>query len=65
LKIHNEKNVEQKESALKDLADTAKKLHITNKVRHETEIKLAEAVEDKKGVNEVLKMNNETMLRKQ
>jgi len=50
---------------LKDLADTAKKLHITNKVRHETEIKLAEAVEDKKGVNEVLKMNNETMLRKQ
>lgn len=47
------------------MKDVAEKLHVTNKVRHETEIKLSEAIEEKKGAGEVLKMNNETLLRKQ
>jgi hypothetical protein len=33
-------------------------------VRHETEIRLAEEVEKGKGQNEILKLNQETMMRK-
>ena len=64
LKIIHEKTNDEKEALMKDLKDTSEKLHVTNKVRHETEIKLAEAIEDKKGANEVVKMNNETLMRK-
>ena len=36
-------------NSVKYLEDTVKKLHLTNKVRHETEIKLAEELEKGKG----------------
>ena len=49
LKIEYEKVREQKNNSNKDLEDTVKKLHLTNKVRHETEIRLEEEVEKGKG----------------
>jgi hypothetical protein len=44
--------------------DTNEKLHTTNKVRHETEVKLAEEIESRKQGDDALKMNNETLSRK-
>ena len=64
LNIEHEKVKDQKTTSLKDLEDTVKKLHLTNKVRHETEIKLVEEIEKGKGQNEILKLNQETMMRK-
>ena len=64
LNIEHEKVKVQKNTSLKDLEDTVKKLHLTNKVRHETEIKLVEEIEKGKGQNEILKLNQETMMRK-
>lgn len=37
---------------------------MTNKVRHETEIKLAEEVDSGKQMKEILKLNNDTLSRK-
>ena len=48
LQIQHAKVSEQKDIAVRDLADTNEKLHVTNKVRHETEIRLAEEVEQGK-----------------
>ena len=45
LEIHNLKVIEQHENCSKDLKDTVEKLHLTNKVRHETEVKLGEEIE--------------------
>lgn len=42
LAIDHQKNKEMLLTAQKDLTDTVSKLHTTNKVRHETEIKLGE-----------------------
>jgi chromosome segregation ATPase len=64
LQIQHAKVAEQKDTATKDLKDTNEKLHVTNKVRHETEIKLAEEVENGKQLKEVLKLNGETLSRK-
>lgn len=64
LTIEYDKVKDQKVNAMKDLEDTVKKLHLTNKVRHETEIKLAEEIEKGKGQNEILKLNQESLLRK-
>jgi len=64
LQIQHAKVAEQKDTATKDLKDTNEKLHVTNKVRHETEIKLAEEVENGKQLKEILKLNNETLSRK-
>ena len=47
--IEHDKIKDQKNTSLKDLEDTVKKLHLTNKVRHETEIKLVEEIEKGKG----------------
>jgi chromosome segregation ATPase len=49
LDIEYDKVKDQKINSNKDLEDTVKKLHLTNKVRHETEIRLAEEVEKAKG----------------
>lgn len=57
LSIEYDKVKDQKNTSSKDLEDTVKKLHLTNKVRHETEIRLAEEVEKGKGQNEILKLN--------
>lgn len=64
LQIQHAKVSEQKDTAVTDLADTTEKLHVTNKVRHETEIKLAEEVENGKQQRDILKLNNETLSRK-
>jgi predicted nucleic acid-binding Zn-ribbon protein len=64
LNIEYEKVKDQKNNSNRDLEDTVQKLHLTNKVRHETEIRLAEEVEKGKGQNEILKLNQETLMRK-
>ena len=58
------KTKEALENAQKDLADTVNKLHSTNKVRHETEIRLGEEVDKTKGLNEVVKLKEEMLQRK-
>lgn len=45
LSISHEKVTEQYEACSKELEDRSEMLHSTNKVRHETEIKLAEEIE--------------------
>jgi hypothetical protein len=50
LKIEHTKNLELYKVASSDLDDTIEKLHLTNKVRHETEIKLGEEIEKTKGL---------------
>jgi hypothetical protein len=46
------------------LADTVQKLHLINKSRHETEIKLAEEIEKTRSLNEVGKVKDEVHQRK-
>jgi hypothetical protein len=46
-------------TAQKDLTDTVSKLHTTNKVRHETEIKLGEQSEKNKSLQELLQLKEE------
>ena len=62
--MNHEKVTDALENATKDLADTSKKLHLTNKVRHETEYKLAEEIEKSKGLQEVIRLKDETLNRK-
>lgn len=64
LKVQYQKEKELLEKARAELADTVKKLHITNKVRHETEIKLGEVHEKMKDQNMVLSMKEEILDRK-
>ena len=45
LKINHAKVEEQYSTCSSDLDDTTEKLHLTNKVRHETEIKLGEEID--------------------
>jgi len=49
---------------MKDLKDVTEKLHSVNKARHDTEIRLSDSKEENKGINDILKLNNEIMLRK-
>ena len=49
------------DQAAADLDDTTEKLHLTNKVRHETEIKLGEEIEKCKGLQEVVKIKEDTL----
>ena len=51
-------------TASKDLTDTVGKLHTTDKVRHETEIKLGEEMERAQGLQEALRLKDEQMARK-
>jgi hypothetical protein len=50
LQIEHAKNLELYNTCSLDLEDTTEKLHATNKVRHETEIKLGEEIEKTKGL---------------
>ena len=61
LKIEHAKNLEMYKVASTDLEDTIEKLHLTNKVRHETEIKLGEEIEKTKGLQDIVKMKEETL----
>lgn len=64
LLIENGKVIEQLETASSDLTDTVEKLHITNKARHENEVKLAEEIDKVRGLVEVVKLKEETVLKK-
>lgn len=64
IKIEHAKNLEQYKVAANDLEDTIEKLHLTNKVRHETEIKLGEEIEKTKGLQDVVKMKEETLIKR-
>ena len=52
LTIQNEKVTQQYDSCKRDLDDAIEKLHITNKARHETEIKLEEEIEKCRNLKE-------------
>ena len=64
LKINHTKVEEQYASATTDLDDTTEKLHLTNKVRHETEIKLGEEIEKCKGLQEIVKVKEDSLGKK-
>lgn len=64
LKINHTKVLEQYQSATTDLDDTTDKLHLTNKVRHETEIKLGEEIEKCKGLQEIVKVKEDSLGKK-
>jgi chromosome segregation ATPase len=64
LKINHDKVKEQYQNSQKDLDDTTEKLHLTNKVRHETEIKLGEEVEKCKGLQEIVKIKEDSLGKK-
>lgn len=57
--------MEQATTSAKDLKETNERLHTTNKVRHETEVKLGEEVEAKKQAENELKFKTEELSRKQ
>jgi hypothetical protein len=48
----------------KDFESTTDKLHVTNKVRHENEIKLGEEVEKTRGLQELLRAKEDTLVRR-
>lgn len=43
------------------MEDTTEKLHATNKVRHETEIKLGEEVEKTRSLQDLIKLKEDTL----
>lgn len=62
--IDLDKTNDQLLTCQKDLTDTVSKLHTTNKARHETEIRLGEAMEQQKIDKEALKLKDEMISRK-
>ena len=61
LKIGHLKIVEEHDICTKDLADTVEKLHLTNKVRHETEVKLGDEIEKTQSLQEIIKLKDDTL----
>jgi chromosome segregation ATPase len=61
LKINHEKVSEQFANSSRDLIDTVEKLHLTNKVRHETEVKLGEEAEKSRNLLEICRLKEETL----
>lgn len=49
----------------KDLEATTEKLHLCNRVRHETEIKLGAEAEKNKNLNEIVRMKEEILQKRQ
>jgi hypothetical protein len=47
-----------------DLDDVTSKMHLTNKIRHETEVKLGEEIEKVKSLQEVVKMKEEICVKR-
>lgn len=64
LKIQQDKTSEQVESLGRDLKDTVDKLHATNKLRHETEIRLGEELEKNKTQFDALKLKEDSLAKK-
>lgn len=64
LVIQYEKVREQYETSKKDLDDAIEKLHVTNKVRHETEVKLYEEVDKNKTLNEIIRDKEDTLTKR-
>jgi tRNA C32,U32 (ribose-2'-O)-methylase TrmJ len=64
LNITHAKVMEQYEYSKNDLDDTTEKLHLTNKVRHETSVKLEEEREKNKGLQEVVKIKEDTLAKR-
>ena len=56
LKINYSKTMDLYTMCAKDLEDTTDKLHMCNKVRHETEIRLGVEIEKVKNLQEIVKM---------
>lgn len=61
LSINHEQVTEQRDNWAKELEDRAEMLHSTNKVRHETEIKLAEEIERTRSLQDLVKLKDETL----
>jgi chromosome segregation ATPase len=61
LTIQNDKVRDQYETARRDLEDAIEKLHVTNKVRHETELKLAEETERARALQDVIRDKDEQL----
>ena len=64
LQIEHAKNLELYNTCSLDLEDTTEKLHATNKVRHETEIKLGEEIEKSKGLQDIIKIKEDNIMKK-
>lgn len=64
LKIEHAKNLELYNTCSLDLDDVTEKLHATNKVRHETEIKLGEEIEITKSLRDIVKLKDDTITKK-
>jgi len=64
LKVNYEKASEQAATTKKDLDDVIEKLHITNKVRHETEVKLNDQLDRAKQLNQVIKDKEELLAKR-
>lgn len=64
LNIGHEKVTEQYEATAKELEDRSEMLHSTNKVRHETEIKLAEEIEKTRSLQDLVKLKDEALGKK-
>jgi len=56
LKINHSKTIDLYKTCVKDLDSTTEKLHLTNRVRHETEIKLGEEIEKVKNLHDIVRM---------
>ena len=64
LKINHSKIMEQYQQSAIDLDDTTQKLHLTNKTRHETEIKLGEEIEKVRSLQDIIKIKEETLAKR-
>lgn len=64
LTIQYEKVTEQYDNCKRDLEDAIDKLHITNKVRHETEVRLHEEVEKSGNLMSIIKDKEEILHKK-
>ena len=58
------KVMEEYETSKADVKDTTKKLHDTNKARHEIEIKLLEEINTSKEMRETIRNKDEKMAEK-
>lgn len=65
LKINHAKTMDLYTVCSKDLEATAEKLHLCNRVRHETEIKLGAEIEKVKNLQELVRMKEEILEKRQ
>lgn len=65
LKINYAKTMDLYTVCAKDLEATTEKLHLCNRVRHETEIKLGAEIEKVKNLQEIIRMKEEILQKRQ